>query len=128
MRLEHVAIWTNQLEELKKFYCHYFGATSNDKYINIKKGFESYFLTFDDACRLELMKSTTIKFASEQKDIRLGFIHLAISVGNQQNVDVLTEKLRTGGFQIESEPRFTGDGYYESAVLDPDGNKVEITL
>ena len=48
MKIHHIAIWTFQLEEMKEFYTRYFNGSSNEKYINPKKGFESYFLHFDE--------------------------------------------------------------------------------
>lgn len=126
MRIEHVALWTPDLERSRTFYETYFGAAANDKYINSSKGFASYFLTFEDGARLELMQMPDIVGLPEQQ--HMGWIHIAISVGNKQAVNDLTERLRTDGYTIASEPRTTGDGYYESVVLDPDGNRIEITL
>jgi lactoylglutathione lyase len=100
-----------------------------EKYVNPKKGFESYFLSFDSGCRLEIMTMPGIN--PRDKDVLKqfqGLTHYAISVGSKEKVDSLTEVLRTDGFQIVGEPRTTGDGYYESVVLDPDGNRVEITV
>lgn len=104
----------------------YFGATSNQKYTNPKKQFESYFLTFEDGARLELMQRPDIAEAAFQQSA--GWAHIAISVGSPQAVDHLTEQLRSDGYQVVGEPRTTGDGYYESVILDPDGNRVEITV
>lgn len=128
MRIEHIAIWTNQLENMKAFYTKYFGGQSNDKYENLDKGFESYFLSFDDQMRLELMSSKSLKEAKAIKGQFIGIAHIAFSTGGKPQVDQLTETLRADGFTIVSEPRITGDGYYESAVLDPDGNTIEITI
>ncbi|MDH8677427.1 VOC family protein [Fusibacter bizertensis] len=129
MRIEHIALWTAQLEVMKDFYETYFGATSNAKYTNDKKQFASYFLTFESGARLELMESATTTPKSDDANIkRIGFIHIAISTGSEEAVTALTATLRAHGFTIHSEPRRTGDGYYESSVLDPDGNIVEITV
>ena len=128
MKIEHVAIWAKDLEGMKSFYENYFNATSNDKYINEKKGFSSYFLSFDSGARLEIMHNDNIP--ESQNDIYAqftGLIHLAISVGSAGEVDALTTKLKTNGFEVLDGPRTTGDGYYESAVLDPEGNRLEIT-
>lgn len=129
MNIEHVAIWTKNLERLKIFYEKYFGAESNDKYINQEKRFKSYFLTFDGGARLELMQRPDINDLdrSDGKEYD-GYAHLAISVGSKEKVDQLTEKLNKEGYQIADGPRTTGDGYYESVVLDPDGNRIEITI
>lgn len=129
MKLDHIALWTPNLEKLRAFYEKYFGATSNDKYINPKKNFESYFLTFSEgSCRLEIMQMPNIP-ASENDIYKqfTGLIHFALSTGNKAEVDRLTELLRTDGYEVVGEPRTTGDGYYESVVLDPDGNRIEIT-
>jgi lactoylglutathione lyase len=129
LKIEHIAIWTNDLERLKSFYEKYFHILVGEKYVNPKKGFESYFLSFDSGCRLEIMTMPGIN--QRDKDVLKqfqGLTHYAISVGSKEKVDSLTEVLRTDGFQIVGEPRTTGDGYYESVVLDPDGNRVEITV
>lgn len=126
MKIEHVALWTPDLERSRAFYETYFGGISNAKYINVSKDFQSYFLTFDDGARLELMQMPTI--TDRLSGQHLGWIHIAMAVGSQDAVDVLTEQLRADGYVIESEPRTTGDGYYESVVLDPDGNRIEITM
>jgi lactoylglutathione lyase len=129
LKIEHIAIWTNDLERLKSFYEKYFHILVGEKYVNPKKGFESYFLSFDSGCRLEIMTMPGIN--PRDKDVLKqfqGLTHYAISVGSKEKVDSLTEVLRTDGFQIVGEPRTTGDGYYESVVLDPDGNRVEITV
>jgi len=128
MRIEHVALWTKDLERSRRFYTDFFGATSNEKYTNSEKGFSSYFLSFDTGCRLEIMNVSEGSERDEVfKDRRSGISHLAIAVGSKQKVDILTESLRDKGFIVASNPRKTGDGYYESVVLDPDGNRIEIT-
>lgn len=129
MRIEHIAIWTDDLERLRDFYTRYFHTTSGDKYTNTKKQFESYFVSFDSGCRLEIMTmpATSARDKDALKQFQ-GLTHFAISTGSKENVDVLTETLRKDGYTIASEPRTTGDGYYESVVLDPDGNRVEITI
>ena len=129
MRIEHVAVWCKDLEAMKVFYERYFNATSNDKYINEKKGFSSYFLSFDSGARLELMQMGAIP--ESKNDVYqqfTGLIHLAISVGSIETVDELTSQLQSDGYEVLDGPRTTGDGYYESAVLDPEGNRLEITI
>lgn len=126
MKIEHLAIWVKNLEAMKTFYCKYFHLTANDLYQNPKKNFSSYFLSFDEtSCRIELMHKPEI---SEQLPEGLGFTHIAISVGSAEKVNELTEKLRNDGYTIHSEPRTTGDGYYESVILDPEGNAIELTI
>ncbi|SKB25641.1 lactoylglutathione lyase [Acetoanaerobium noterae] len=129
MNIEHIAIWTSDIERLKLFYIEYFGCTSGSKYINSSKSFESYFLMFDSGCRLELIQMPSIPLNLNNSFSQyLGLIHFAVSVGSKEKVDELTTKLRSDGYEIVGEPRVTGDGYYESCILDPDGNRIEITI
>ncbi len=128
MKIEHVAIWTKDIEKLLNFYVEYFEGIPGDKYTNTKKQFESYFIKFESGARLEIIQMPTIP-ANLNDTVKqyIGLIHIAISVGSIEKVNVLTEKLRNAGYKIVSEPRYTGDGYYESCILDPDGNRIEIT-
>jgi lactoylglutathione lyase len=128
MIIEHIAIWTKNLELLKDFYVTYFDAQAKDKYINPVKGFESYFLSFSSGARLELMSRSDIKSGESVPEYQSGFTHLAFSVGSKEQVDCLTEELDRVGFDVIGEPRTTGDGYYESTIADPDGNLIEITI
>ena len=88
----------------------------------------SYFIEFEQGSRLELMEKLEVD-SKLHDDIQnyLGITHFAFSTGDRVKVDQLTEQLRADGYKIVGEPRVTGDGYYESIVLDPEGNKVEIT-
>ena len=127
--IEHVALWTEDIERLAKFYAEYFGAIVGSKYTNPSKGFESRFLTFQSGARLELMKTSTLRPATYEPGVqRMGMTHLALSLGSETRVDELTASLRAAGFAVEDGPRWTGDGYYESVVLDPDGNRLELTV
>ncbi|MBX2840699.1 MAG: VOC family protein [Flammeovirgaceae bacterium] len=129
MTINHVAIWTDQLEELKEFYVKYFQGSSNEKYINSKKGFESYFITFKDGASLELMKRVGMTEQDKNPDkFFSGFTHLAFSVGSEVKVNEFTEQLVKDGFKKLDGPRTTGDGFYESSIVDPDGNILEITV
>lgn len=129
MKIEHLAIWVNDLEGMKRFYETYFHGQANIKYRNDKKQFESYFLTFAEGCRLELMNRPNVpQNINDLMKEYIGIIHFAISVGSKETVDSLTETLRKAGHQIVGEPRWTGDGYYESVVLDPEQNRIEITI
>lgn len=129
MKIEHVAIWTFELERLKSFYEKYFDARAGEKYVNNKKNFQSYFLHFDSGCRLEIMQMPGIPLSSNNTHKQFtGFIHLAISVGDKVKVDSITETVRKDGYEVIGEPRTTGDGYYESVILDPDENRIEITI
>jgi lactoylglutathione lyase len=129
MKIDHVAIWCQDIEKLKAFYEKYFSAKANQKYFNATKNFSSYFLVFGQGCRLELMQMPGIPNSKNDFTKQFtGLIHFAISVGSKQTVDELTERLRSVGYSIVGEPRTTGDGYYESVVLDPENNRIEITL
>ena len=128
MKIEHLAIWVSDLEATRHFYEHYFGAVCGERYHNPNKNFTSHFLSFDEGSRLELMHKPEITKASDSTEEHLGFIHFALSVGSKEKVDAITEQLRTDGFQIPGEPRTTGDGYYESVIQDPEGNRIEITI
>lgn len=129
MTLEHVAIWTNQLETLKEYYVKYFQGKSNDKYTNNSKDYNSYFLSFASGARLELMSMPVIP-ANQNDTIQkqhLGIIHLAFGVDTLQEVEEKARQLQADGFPILSGPRKPGDGYYEFETLDPDNNRVEVT-
>jgi lactoylglutathione lyase len=129
MRIEHVAIWTKDLEQLKAFYETYFGAAASSKYMNPRSEFESYFLSFSSGARLEIMHSPEVGDRSDHPGVQpVGYSHLAFSVGSKERVKDLTVELREAGYTVASAPRTTGDGYFESVVLDPDGNRVEITI
>ena len=124
MKLHHIAIWTFRLEELKDFYVRFLGGTSNEKYINPKKGFESYFVSFGEGPSLELMSRTDVQNTPIEEN-RLGLTHLAFTFPNREEVLRFTEQMRSEGYPIAGEPRTSGDGYFESVVLDPDGNRIE---
>lgn len=128
MRIEHIAIWADDLEKLKDFYVKYFAAAAGDKYINQDKNFESYFLSFEQGCRLEIMHQPSIpKNQNDTVEQYRGLIHFAISVGDKSKVLELTEELREDGYEIVDEPRRTGDGYFESVILAPESNRMGIT-
>jgi lactoylglutathione lyase len=127
MRIEHIALWTHDIEQLRAFYERYFGATAGARYENQRKQFQSYFVSFGDGARVELMQSPRVSGASAGEE-RLGYAHLALSLGSEAAVDALTWRLRADGYAVLDGPRRTGDGYYESAVLDPDGNRIELTV
>lgn len=124
MKLHHLAIWTFRLEELKTFYERYFGGRSSAKYVNPAKGFASYFVYFDEGTALELMSRTDIR-PDVPVENRAGLTHFAFSFPSKEAVCQQTERLRADGYTIVGEPRQTGDGYFESAVTDPDGNRIE---
>jgi lactoylglutathione lyase len=129
MHLEHVAIWTADLERLKTFYETYFGASAGPLYTNPARQFRSYFLSFGSGARLELMQMPTIPATQNDPERQFtGLIHLAFGVGSEAGVEALTDRLRRDGYRVLDGPRRTGDGYYESVILDPDGNRIEITI
>ena len=129
MILEHVAIWTTQLEALKNYYIKYFDAKANDKYTNHQKNFHSYFLSFKSGARLELMMMPGIP-ANQNDTVQkqhTGIIHLAFGVETMNEVNIKAKALEADGYPILSGPRKTGDGYYEFETLDPDNNRIEVT-
>ena len=127
MKIEHIAMYVNDLEKTKEFFVKYFNAISNKGYHNNTTDFSSYFLTFDDGARLEIMNKPQMQ--DDEKALnRTGFVHIACSLGSKDAVDVLTEKMRNDGYNVISGPRTTGDGYYESCIIGIEGNQIEITV
>ena len=124
MKLHHIAIWSFRLEELKEFYVRFLGGKSNEKYVNPKKGFESYFISFDEGPSLELMSRPDVQNTVVEEN-RVGLTHLAFTFPGQEEVLRFTEEMRSEGYTIAGEPRTSGDGYFESVILDPDGNRIE---
>jgi lactoylglutathione lyase len=127
-RISHVALWTHDIERLAAFYARHFGAAVGERYVNAARGFSSRFLTFEEGARLELMSRAQLPPADPPGSERMGLTHLALSVGSERRVDELTAQLRGAGCAVVGEPRRSGDGYYESVVLDPDGNRIEISV
>ena len=125
MHIGHIAIWTNNLEQLKDFYVRYFGCTASERYDNPRKQFSSYFVSFQDGAGIELMKRSDI--TKPPDSLRTGLAHFALLVGTAGEVDSLTAFLEKEGVTVEGYPRTTGDGCYESVILDPDGNRIELT-
>ena len=127
MKIEHIALYVNDLEGARLFFGKYFGAVSNGGYHNPRTDFRSYFLTFDDGARLEIMTRPDLT-DSEDFLNRYGYAHLAFSLGSKEAVDALTMRMRQDGYSIISGPRTTGDGYYESCILGFEGNIIEIAV
>lgn len=127
MRIEHIAMYVNNLEAARAFFVTYLNGHSNDGYHNKTTGFRSYFISFDDGARLEIMNKPGVA-DPENTLSRMGYIHIAFSVGSKEQVDALTSKLKADGFEVVSGPRTTGDGYYESCVVAIEGNQIEITI
>ena len=127
MKIEHIAMYVQDLEKTRDFFVKYFAAKSNAMYHNPNTDFKSYCLSFDDGARLEIMQKPGVEVQTENQ-MRTGFIHVAISVGSKEQVDKLTETLKQDGYTVTSGPRTTGDGYYESCVVAVEGNLIEITV
>ena len=127
VRIAPFALYVNNLEEARNFFVKYFDAKSNDGYHNFQTDFRSYFLSFDDDTRIEIMNKPEMSDCPKELT-RTGYAHIAFSVGSKEKVDTLTAELKADGYEVVSVPRKTGDGYYESCILDPDGNRIEITI
>lgn len=126
MHIHHLAVWVQDLEKMKSFYEKYFNCRAGSKYHNPVKGFSSYFLSFESGAKIELMFRNDILHT--EKTASFGLTHFAISVGSKELVNKLTNQLEQDGYTIKGHPRTTGDGYYESVIIDPEGNSVEITV
>lgn len=127
MRIEHIALYVNDLEKARDFFVDVLNGTSNDGYHNVKTDFRSYFISFEDGARLEIMNKPNMP--DSKKDLnRTGYAHIAFSVGSKERVDELTAQIRDLGYEVVSGPRTTGDGYYESCIVAIEGNQIEITV
>lgn len=125
MRIEHIAMYVHDLEGVKNFFVRFFDAEANEGYHNPRSGLRSYFLSFEDGSRLEIMNLP--QMGEQKKNLaRMGYIHIAFEVGSREKVDMLTEKLYEAGYEVMNGPRVTGDGYYESVILGPEDNQIEI--
>ena len=127
MKIEHIAMYVTDLKRAKEFFEKYFGARSNNGYHNPATDFRSYFLTFDDGARIEIMNKPGMDDADKSL-ARTGFIHIAFSLGSKERVDELTAQMKQDGYDVISGPRTTGDGYYESCIIGVEGNQIEITI
>ncbi len=127
MRIEHIAMYVNDLDAVRDFFIRYFNAKSNDGYHNKTTDFRSYFLSFDDGARLEIMKKPVMEDCQKTLS-RTGYVHIAFSLGSKDAVNALTEKMKHDGYDVISGPRTTGDGYYESCIIGIEGNQIEITV
>ena len=126
MLIEHIAMYVNDLEKAREFFVEFFGAVSNEGYHNVKTGFRSYFLSFENGARLEIMNRPELQ-EDERGLHRTGYAHIAFRLGSKQAVDALSERLQQNGYPVVSGPRTTGDGYYESCIIGIEGNQIEIT-
>lgn len=127
MKIEHIALYVNDLEKTRTFFVKYLGAKSNDGYHNTNTNFRSFFLSFDDGARLEIMNKPEMEDLSKNLN-RTGYAHIAFSVGSKEKVDALTAQLKSDGYEVISGPRTTGDGYYESCIVAIEKNQIEITI
>lgn len=127
MKIDHIAMYVNDLEKAREFFMKYLGAVSNEGYHNKTTDFRSYFLSFDEGARIEIMNKPNM-FDDEKGLSRTGYIHIAFNVGSKEKVDELTAELKTVGYEVVSGPRTTGDGYYESCIVTIEGNQIEITV
>lgn len=127
MRIEHIALYVNDLESARRFFVKHFGATSNDGYHNPQTDFRSYFLSFDKGARLEIINKPNMSNLPKEIN-RTGYAHIAFSAGSKETVDTLTAELKADGYEVISGPRTTGDGYYESCIIALEDNQIEITV
>ena len=127
MKIDHMAMYVKDLEKTRLFFTTYLGGKSNDGYRNEKTGFRSYFISFDEGARLEIMNKPDMT-DGEKTLTRTGYVHIAFSMGSAERVDELTERLSSAGYEVVSGPRTTGDGYYESCIITVEGNQIELTI
>ncbi|MBO7565246.1 MAG: VOC family protein [Clostridiales bacterium] len=127
MKIEHIALYVNDLEGARDFFVRFLQGTSNNGYHNEKTGFRSYFISFEDGARLELMNKPDLSDPTKELN-RTGYAHIAFSLGSREAVDQMTEELRSSGYEVISGPRTTGDGYYESCIVAIEGNQIELTV
>jgi len=125
MNIHHIALWTQDINRLTDFYSRYFICMAGERYINPQKHFESCFLSFPEGAGIELMSRVDV--VNNAGQLSIGLAHFAILLASVEAVDAMTEQMESEGIIVESNPRVTGDGYYESVVLDPDGNRIELT-
>lgn len=127
MKIDHIAMYVNDLEKAREFFMKYLSAVSNEGYHNKTTDFHSYFLSFDEGARIEIMNKPNMS-DDEKRLSRTGYIHIAFNVGSKEKVDELTAELKIAGYEVVSGPRTTGDGYYESCIVTIEGNQIEITV
>ncbi len=125
MKLDHIALYVDDLEAMKSFYTRHFGATANDQYHNPHTGLRTYFLSFEGGVRLEIMQRPEVSPRASSGNT-LGYTHISFKLGSQEQVDQLTTRLQEVGCPLLNGPRVTGDGYYESVLTDPEGNQIEL--
>ena len=127
MRIDHAALFCRNLEQMRQFFIDYFDARSNEQYHNPRTGLRTYILSFTEgSTRLELMQRPDVQDADPSQPA-IGYVHLSFAVGSRKGVDLLTRRLAADGYTVTSGPRTTGDGYYESSILGPEGIQIELT-
>jgi lactoylglutathione lyase len=127
MRIDHAALFCRDLEQMRQFFIDYFDARSNEQYHNPRTGLRTYILSFTEgSTRLELMQRPDVQDADPSLPA-IGYVHLSFAVGSRKGVDLLTRRLAADGYTVTSGPRTTGDGYYESSILGPEGIQIEVT-
>lgn len=127
MRIDHAALFCRDLEQMRQFFIEYFDARSNEQYHNPRTGLRTYILSFTEgSTRLELMLRPDVQDADPSQPA-IGYVHLSFAVGSRKGVDLLTRRLAADGYTVTSGPRITGDGYYESCILGPEGIQIEVT-
>ena len=127
MRIDHAALFCRDLEQMRQFFIDYFDARSNEQYHNPRTGLRTYILSFTEgSTQLELMQRPDVQDADPSQPA-IGYVHLSFAVGSKKGVDLLTRRLAADGYTVTSGPRTTGDGYYESCILDPEGIQIEVT-
>ena len=127
MRIDHAALFCRDLEQMRQFFIDYFDARSNEQYHNPRTGLRTYILSFTEgSTRLELMLRPDVQDADPSQPA-IGYVHLSFAVGSRKGVDLLTRRLAADGYTVTSGPRTTGDGYYESCILGPEGIQIEVT-
>lgn len=127
MQIDHIALYVYDLEKAKDFFIKYFNAIANSGYYNKTTNFQSYFLSFSNGARIEIMKRPKVE-ENNKSLLHTGYIHIAFSLGSKEKVDELTNRLKDDGYNVISGPRTTGDGYYESCIVGIEGNQIELTI
>ena len=127
MKIDHIAMYVNNLEAARDFFVRYLDGCPDDGFHNVKTDFRSYFVSFEDGARLEIM-NIPVMSDMEKAPNRTGYAHISFSVGSREKVDELTARMKADGYEVMSGPRITGDGYYESCVIGIENNLVEITV
>ena len=106
MRIDHIAIWVDDLEKMRDFYLQYFDTTSGDLYVNPAKKFSSYFISFEGGgSRVELMNRHDISKRNTAQGLSMGLTHLAFTVGSRERVDEMVEIFRKNGLYVHRRSR-----------------------